>query len=196
MACKDGEDMREILTLMMAALVAMSAAHCGERTADAQPSRFTREDGLLAARACVHEATWAGARTGDCGGMIQVVEARRRDGEPFASALRRTMPRFSAGATARAWTLRLPAGPMHADPIGWPYPHAARVHDAEWLAVFSRVRDYMSGTLPLPCTPEPSAWLGRATDGDVLAARLATGFWREADCGETRNAFLYRYDPD
>jgi len=188
--------------LLAAVLLAAAISDCGDRSsalAQGRP-RFTSDDGILAARACVHEATWAGAVTNDCGGMIQVVETRRREHETFSAALRRTMPRFSAGRTARAWVLSLPAGPLTADPIGWPYPYEASTHAREWRGVYERVRDFMQGARALPCAPEPSMWFGRVTDSRALEARLSSGLWREAECGEgtarTRNAFLYGVDPD
>jgi hypothetical protein len=165
--------------------------------------RFTREDRLLAAQACVHEATWAGAtHTGDCGGIIQVVMERRRptryrDGhrfpaETFEHALARTMPRFYAGRTTRSWTRFLTAGPLRIDPPGWPYAYPARHHDESWLATNQRVAGYMRGSEPLPCSPTPGRWFGRETDGAALASTLAEGRWCEAICGESRNAFLTR----
>lgn len=155
--------------------------------------RFTVADRLLASQACVHEATWAGAElTADCGGILQVVMERRRRGESFSSALERTMPRFFSGSTSRAWTRALPSGPLRLDPPGWPYSYPARAHDASWLAVNTRVQDYMRGLEPLPCSPPPVRWFGRTTDGAALAATLAGGRWCEAVCGESRNAFLTR----
>jgi len=165
--------------------------------------RFTREDRLLAAQACVHEATWAGAtHTGDCGGIIQVVMERRRptryrDGhrfpaETFEHALARTMPRFYAGRTTRSWARFLTAGPLRIDPPGWPYAYPARHHDESWLATNQRVAGYMRGSEPLPCSPTPGRWFGRETDGAALASTLAEGRWCEAICGESRNAFLTR----
>jgi hypothetical protein len=156
--------------------------------------RFTRADRLLAAQACVHEATWAGAnRTADCGGIIQVTMERRHHGESFSRALElRTMPRFYDGVTSRSWTRHLPAGLLRVDPPGWPYDYPARVHDDDWLAVNQRVAGYMRGTEPLPCSPTPGRWFGRATDSEALRTTLATGHWCEAICGESRNAFLTR----
>lgn len=155
--------------------------------------RFTVGDRLQAARACVHEATWAGSeRTADCGGIIQVVMERRHRGETFTEALARTMPRFAAGITSRSWTLHLPSGPLRLDPEGWPYDYPARVHDEAWLATNTRVQNYMRGVEPLPCSPTPRRWFGRETDGEALRATLAGGRWCEAICGESRNAFLTR----
>lgn len=165
--------------------------------------RFTRADRLLAAQACVHEATWAGAeRTGDCGGIIQVVmerrrgvryvDGRRRRADTFEEALARTMPRFYAGRTTRSWTRFLEAGPLRIDPPGWPYDYPARHHDESWLGTNQRVAGYMRGSEPLPCSPTPGRWFGRVTDGDALASTLAEGRWCEAICGESRNAFLTR----
>lgn len=165
--------------------------------------RFTRGDRLLAAQACAHEATFAGAeRTGDCGGILQTVMERRRparlvDGhrrraDTFEEALARTMPRFYSGRTTRSWTRHLPAGPLRLDPPGWPYDYPARVHDDSWLAVNQRVAGYMRGAEPLPCSPSPSRWFGRMTDGDALTRTLAEGRWCEARCGESLNAFLTR----
>lgn len=164
---------------------------------------FTRADRLLAAQACVHESTWAGAEiTGDCGGIIQVVMERRRparyvDGhrfpaESFEQSLARAMPRFYAGRTTRSWTRFLPSGPLRTNPEGWPYDYPARHHDDNWLSVNRRVQGYMRGAEPLPCSPTPDRWFGRTTDGAALAITLAEGRWCEAVCGESRNAFLAR----
>lgn len=156
--------------------------------------RFTRADRLLAAQACVHEATWAGAnRTADCGGIIQVTMERRRPGESFSRALElRTMPRFYDGVTSRSWTRHLPAGDLRVNPPGWPYDYPASHHDDDWLAVNQRVAGYMRGEEPLPCSPTPGRWFGRTTDGEALRSTLAEGHWCEAICGESRNAFLTR----
>lgn len=183
----------ELVLLLLAGLM---AAFSFVRFAHGQEPHFVRTDGLLAAQACVHEATWGGARSGDCGGIIQVVETRRRPGETFSSALRRTMPRFARGATDRAWVSELPYGPLTRDPVRWPFRVPAAHYSDAWRAVLHRVSEYMHGLEPMPCTPAPSAWFGRRTDGNVLAARLDSGRWREADCGETANAFLYAIDVD
>jgi len=159
-----------------------------------QLPRWTQADGLLAAQACVHEATWAGVSTNDCGGIIEVVETRRREGETFSSALRRTMPRFTTGRTDRSWALHLPFGPITRNPEGWPFPVGARLHSSAWAGVMARVHGYMRDGVPLPCTPAPSSWMGPGPDGHVIAERLASGRWRTSECGETRNVFLYQVD--
>lgn len=181
----------------------LSAATCAERpaTAAAQVTtgRYARTDALLAARACVHEATWAGrvGGTSDCGGIIQVVNARRGEHETFAATLARTMPRFTAGTTSRAWVHGLLAtSRQRAAPPGWPFPNPVTHYRDAWRGVYERVRGYMTGAEPLPCEEEPSRWFGRRTDSHYLDAALATGMWREAHCGETRNAFLYHTDVD
>lgn len=154
--------------------------------------RFTRGDLTLASQACVHEATWAGASiTGDCGGILQVVMSRRHEHERFEDALRRTMPRFYAGATTRSWTRHLPFGPIRVNPPGWPYEYPASHHSEDWHAVNIRVSHYMRGEEALPCSPEPVRWFGRTTDHAQLVSALARG-WEEAECGESRNVFLYR----
>lgn len=162
--------------------------------ARSQAPRWTRADGLLAAQACVHEASFSSLT--DCGGIIQVVETRRAEGETFSAALRRTMPRFARGATDRAWTGELPYGPLTQNPAGWPFQVSARHYSSAWHNVVERVSAYMHELEPLPCSPEPSSWFGRRTDGNVLAEHLASGLWREAECGETVNAFLVRLDVD
>lgn len=164
--------------------------------------RFTRSDRLLASQACAHEATFAGAHTVDCGGILQTVMERRRPvryvghrrfpAETFERALARTMPRFYAGITGRSWTRFLPTGPIRDNPRGWPYAYEARHHNEEWLAVNLRVAGFMRGSEPLPCSPSPSRWFGRTTDGEALRETLAEGRWCEAICGESRNAFLTR----
>jgi len=161
--------------------------------AQSQAPRWTRADGLLAAQACVHEADMISLN--DCGGIIQVIENSRAVGESFSHALRRRMPRFAAGTTDRAWVSGLAWGPI-TTLEGWPFLVPARHYSDAWHGVLARVNAYMHGLEPLPCAPEPSSWFGRQTDGNVLAARLASGRWREAECGETRNAFLYAVDVD
>ena len=194
----------DTVLFVCAALVALALTFSGcpgvtaGSTAAAQATRYSLADALLAAQACVHEATWAGGRggTADCGGIIQVAEHSRAPGETFSSALRRRMPRFAAGTSDRAWVLGLPAGPLRVAPAGWPFRVPARHYAPAWSGVFARVSDYMHEREPLPCSPEPMGWFGRETDGDALAARLATGLWRESDCGTTHNAFVYQIDPD
>lgn len=157
-----------------------------------QAPRYTAADALDGSRACVSEATWLGGSSPECGGIIQVVESRRHEGESFRSALHRTMPRFFGGRTDRLWALRLEFGPIRQNPEGWPYTYGAAHHSHDWHEVYERVTEYMNGTRPLPCSPQPSSWLGRETDGHVLADRLASG-WREVDCGgPTVNAFIAR----
>lgn len=187
-----------LLILSLAAVLAL-AEH-----APAQAPLFSRSDAVLASRACVHEATFAGETTGDCGGIIQTVQSRRRAGETFSHALERTMPRFAAHTTDRSWVHDLRAELTTGNPEGWPFRYSFHARrgpegrsDAQrWNAVYLRVSRFMHGEEPLPCNPEPRAWYGRRTDGNVLAERLATGRWREAACGVTRNAFLYAVDPD
>lgn len=177
---------------------AQDAEPLAEIAAEPAPSppysyRFTRSDRVVAAQACVHEATWAGAtRTGDCGGIIQVVMERRHRGESFEAALARTMPRFYAGTTSRAWVRALAWGPLRHDPPGWPEGAPPASHyDDSWRGVNARVEHYVEGLEPLPCLPTPRHWFGRRTDHDALAAMLDRG-WCEARCGETANAFLAR----
>lgn len=186
-----------ILAFLVAATLSVAATLLVPVRLHAQTSAYTPADALLAARACVHESTWVGgAATNDCGGIIQVAEMRRRPTETFAQALRRTMPRFAAGATDRAWVLGLPAAPMTRNPQGWPFQVSAQHFDGAWHAVYARVVGYMRGREPLPCSPEPSRWFGRQTDGHHLAAALDSGMWREAECGPSANAFLYGVDID
>lgn len=178
-------------------LIAVFLWDCFGAVGHGQAPRYSQADGLLAAQACVSEATWAGAATtNDCGGIIAVVEARRGEHETFSAALRRTMPRFTAGTTDRIWALHLPYGPITQNPQGWPYAYGARRHSDQWRAVVDRVRGYMLEGVALPCSPQPISWLGRRTDGHVLAGRLDSGHWRESSCGATQNAFLYMTDVD
>lgn len=186
-----------LLAFLLAVALSIGAAFLVPVRLHAQETRFAPSDALLAARACVHESTWAGgSSTNDCGGIIQVAENSRRDGETFAQALRRRMPHFAAGTTDRRWVHGLPAGPLARDPQGWPFRVPAHHFDEAWHAVYSRVVGYMRGREPLPCSPEPTRWFGRQTDGRHLAAALDSGLWREADCGPSANAFLYGIDPD
>lgn len=163
-----------------------------------RPRRYSRGDVLLAAQACVHEATWAGGtETVDCGGIVQVVLNRQNEGETFASALRRTMPRFFAGRSDRAWARHLTFGPMRENPPGWPYTTVSiRNYDASWRAVFVRTMRYLEGVEALPCPDPVVGWMGRETDHRALERRLSSGFWRVSDCGPSRNVFLYQYDPE
>lgn len=162
-----------------------------------RPHRYSRDEVLLAAQACVHEATWAGAQTVDCGGIVQVVLNRQNEGESFAAALRRTMPRFARGVTSRSWARHLVFGPMAQNPPGWPYSTVhIRNYDASWRAVFVRTMRYLEGVEALPCPDPVVGWMGRETDHRALERRLSSGFWRVSDCGESRNVFLYQYEPE
>ena len=167
---------------------------------------FTLEDRLVAAQACVSEASWAGgSRTVDCGGILQVIMERRRtarDGrraESFADAARRTMRRFFGGLTSRSWALGLGRHPIRANPVGWPEDAPPATHYSDsWRAVYARTQRFIDGEEPLPCSPAPRRWGGRGTDHDSIAVWIADG-WAESDCGapapgETHasvNAFLY-----
>lgn len=157
---------------------------------------LTRSDALWAARLCVHEATWAGAHTSDCGGIIQVILNRRDTGETFTEELSETSPRFWAGTTRRAWSRFMLAGRMRVNPPGWPadWPPVSS-YDDNWHTVYDRVVSYMLGHTPLPCSGHPIRWFGRTTDGRQLREALATGNWVETTCvgdgdDEERNAFL------
>lgn len=182
------------ITLALASTLASITV--AQEDADAPlPSRYSRRDVLLAAQACVHETTWAGATTGDCGGIVQVVEARRAEHERFEAALARTMPRFYAGTTSRAWSRALRAGPITTLP-GWRASVPARAYSDHWHEVYVRTANFMLGREALPCAETPRRWFGRATDHEALERALASGQWAEAHCGETRNAFLYAVDVD
>ena len=194
------DDILLALVVLLAAL-AMLPQSCGNAAPTrvlSQAPRFTPRDALEAARACVHEATWAGGVGGsaDCGGIIQVVETRRRTDESFLSALHRTMPRFAAHSTDRSWVHFLETRVMRDNPPGWPFNVGVQHYDSAWHSVYRRVTGFMHGTEALPCEPDPVGWFGRETDSHALAARLATGLWREAVCGETHNAFIYPLDPE
>lgn len=161
----------------------------------------TREDALLAARACAHESTFAGGRGGtfDCGAQVQVIQTRRHEHETFSHALLRTMPRFAAHSTSRSWVHYLPDGPIRGEVHGWPYPYPARHDSDRWHSVFLRVSDFMLGREGLPCEAPPEQWFGRETDSEALQGRLATGRWVETDCNpggrpetQTLNAYLAR----
>lgn len=181
-------------------LVATSSPEMTARVPQRLP-RVTRADALLAARACVHESTWAGGRGGtfDCGAQIQVIQTRRHDGETFSHTLLRTMPRFAAHTTSRSWVHYLPEGPIRGEVLGWPFHYPAR-HDSDaWGSVFSRVSDFMLGREALPCAQPPEQWFGRRVDHEALQARLDSGRWVEADCNpggaaetQTLNAYLTR----
>jgi hypothetical protein len=142
----------------------------------------------------VHETTWAGATTGDCGGIVQVIEARRAEHERFESTLARTMPRFYSLRTTRAWTRALRAGPIASTLPRWASPVPPSAYSDEWHAVYTRTANFMLRREALPCAETPLRWFGRATDHEALERTLASGAWREANCGETRNAFLYAVD--
>ena len=161
----------------------------------------TRDDALMASRACAHESTFRGGRGGtfDCGAQIQVIQTRRGEHETFTHALLRTMPRFAAHTTDRSWVHALPAGPISGDIPGWPYAYPAR-HDSDaWHSVYQRVSDFMLGREALPCAQPPEQWFGRRVDHEALQARLDSGRWMEADCNpggahetQTLNAYLTR----
>lgn len=161
--------------------------------ARADDLHLSRTERLMMARACVHESDFDSTR--DCGAMMQVVSARRRDGESFGSALRRTMPRFSAGITDRAWTLALPEGPLRAV-AGWPWRVSPGAYSAAWATVRARVDAFARGSEPLPCDAAPWHWFSPRTDGRAIRTRLDSGLWRVAACGSVRNVYLYEADVD
>lgn len=154
------------------------------------PSDITPEDILRATQGCVHETTWAGGRTTDCGGIVQVIQNSRRPGESFSSAISRRMPRFFGHSTRRTWVLYLQPGPIQTNPEGWPYDVPMSEFSSEWNSVYTRTREYMTGAKSLPCRKQPIRWFGRVTDADRLAAALASGDWVDAECGNSRNMFL------
>lgn len=166
---------------------------------------FSATDELWMARACVHETTWAGGRdTNDCGAMLQTVLLRRavweargeRGGASFMDALRRTMPRFTAGTTPRAWTGRLPDGPLGGPIPGWTALQPPRAYTERWSRVRARVHEFMTGVESLPCEQDAWHWFDPGEDGNAIAARMSTGLWEEAECGPVRNLYLYRLDID
>ena len=159
-------------------------------------SAYSDADAHLLARACVHESDWYGGTYNDCGGMLQVIEQRRASGETFRSALLRTMPRFARGTTDRPWPMGLPNGPIVRNPAGWAAPSGASVYSGRWERVLARVRSFMSSAEPLPCDARPWHWFSPRTDGRQITDRLFSGQWRVADCGMTRNVFMYRVDVD
>lgn len=154
------------------------------------PEDVSQEDILMATQGCVHETTWAGGHTNDCGGIVQVIQNSRRPGESFSSAISRRMPRFFGGRTNRTWILGLQPGPVEDSPEGWPWDIPMSEFSSEWNAVYSRVREYMTGVRSLPCRRPPIRWFGRVTDAARLAAALASGNWVDAECGNSRNVFL------
>ena len=154
------------------------------------PADVTQEDILKATQGCVHETTWAGGHTNDCGGIVQVIQNSRRPGETFSSAISRRMPRFFGRTTNRTWVLDLQPGPVQDDPQGWPYDVPMSAFSSEWNRVYTRTRGFMTGVHALPCRRQPIRWFGRVTDADRLAAALASGDWVDAECGNSRNVFL------
>lgn len=168
---------------------------------------FSARDRYLLAQARVHEAGW-GNTVSDGGGILQVVMARRDEGETLEQALAETMPHFWAGVrrtrgelvsdddvTARFWVLELPNAPIRRDPSHWPYGYPARVHSEDWQDANEEMVAYIRGEQPLPFRDPVVRWFGRRTDGDQLTAALADG-WCEAQpvdgAPASINAFLFR----
>lgn len=203
--------MRSDLPLYLLAFIvafAMSVSTCSRGGASVGLSQdavarpvlrgLRQADALLAAQACLHENSYAGGIGGttDCGAQISVFLARRNRGESLSDVILRTMPRFAAGTTSRAWVRAMPWGPLRENPPGWPALYPARHDDDRWHSVVLRVRGFLSGREPLPCVSPPHEWLGRVTDGDVLAERLRRGFV-EIDCSggsprQTLEAYIAR----
>ncbi len=196
----DGPWARLGTALMLAVLLILSAM-LAVPSADGQAPRWTARDIQMETLACIHENDWVGGLggTADCGAQIQVIENSRDGTESFTSALLRRMPHFAARTTSRSWVWDLRPN-MIANPPGWPFPTPAIHYRDSLHSVFLRVQGFMRGEEALPCRQEPISWLGRRTDGHVIAERLDSGLWREADCDRggprTREAYLYQIDPD
>lgn len=181
---------------------------------------FVARDRYRAAQARVHEAGFQRGLA-DGGGILQVVMARRNEGESFEESLARAMPHFWAGVlaaggaevtpcadgrgtclvssgtrlSARRWVTELPNAELRRgrEPLHWPYGYPARVHDDDWRDANDELSGYMRGETPLPFREPVSRWFGRETDGTQLAAALEDG-WCEAiprDGLRSLNAFLY-----
>lgn len=164
---------------------------------------LSRGESILAWQACMHETDYVGgtAGTADCGALMQVIENSRRGAETFGAALLRRMPRFAARTDRRPWIRELTPGRQLRDPPHWPYVHVHVGHyEAQMSSVWSRVLRFAHGVEELPCNYEPVEWFGRATDGQVIAARLATGRYVEANCSaggpRTVQAYLAFVDLD
>lgn len=183
---------------LVVVLLLLCAAHGGAQ--DPQPTRTDLAGILLSAQLCVHEATWAGASTNDCGAIVQTIRARQAHWGwrgRFDNALARTAPRFYARRTNRAWTRSLYPEGMRANPLGWPANAPPFGAFAErWQAVYNRTRAFYTGAEALPCAQSPVHWYGPVVDRDALQRRLSDPEWRIADCGETRNVFIYNVELD
>lgn len=164
---------------------------------------LSRREVTLAWQACMHETDYVGGEggTADCGAMMAVIDGSRRGPETFGQALLRRMPHFAAGTDDRPWFRFLQPGPQRQDPPHWPYVHIHVAHyEQQMLSVYRRVISFARGHEPLPCDLEPVEWFGRAVDGRVIASRLASGRYIEADCNadgpRTRQAYLALVDLD
>lgn len=148
-------------------------------------------DALWLTRICVHEASWAGADSNDCGAILQVL--RTRWGHmPVRQALALTCRRFFHGRSQRPWARRMEPGLVRvADwPETWP---AARTYRDEFSRVYARAERYVRRIDSLPCRGAPYHWMGNARrDREVMRAHLANGSWRLLECGGTVNHFLER----
>ena len=162
------------MRLDIAIACALSLATCEGR---AQP----REDEAVAiARLVVHEAGLDGI--GDAPAIVAVLRnsGARVSMRPAAFA-RIYAPRFSRGASSRAWVYRLDAegSDPHAG-IRWP------LYRERWLAILDVVRAALAAD-GVAC--EASDWGSRAD----MARRAAQGRrFRVVDCGATRNVYSVR----
>lgn len=144
-----------------------------------------RDDaGLLLARTCVSERSWA-VETDDCS-AIYAVALRRVEvrGGTLGSALRALSPTLHGeGELRRPWLRHLERDGRR--PRGWRAASWER-HRPLWLATLAEADALVAGERTHRCAELPSAWGSRA-DVRLALSRDPSLRWIDVDCGDTRN---------
>lgn len=168
--------------------------------------RVPADAGLLLARSCVSERSWA-LETADCRAIAEVVRVRMlRTGETFVEAIGELAPRLHGEEpmVRRPWLQFLERDGRR--PTGWPRARWERpgscgedrtgrcrvARREDWEATL-READLLVALIelrperPIVCSEPPSAW-GSVQDVRLRAVALGRR-WHSVDCGETRNLF-------
>lgn len=159
--------------------------------------RVPDDPGLLLARSCVSERSWA-IETADCRAIAEVVRVRMlRTGETFVEAIGELAPRLHGDEplARRPWLQFLERDerrPTHWRGASWARRRedwAFTLREADLLVELVRV----APERPIVCDEPPTAWGSR--DDVARRAALLGRRWRSVDCGDTRNLFGSWYVP-
>lgn len=167
-----------LFSLAMSLFSLVSACAGAQRDAD--------DPGLLLARTCVSERSWA-VDTDDCA-AIHAVAARRVEvrGGTLAEALRVLSPTLHGeGELRRPWIRHLERDGRR--PRAWRRASWAR-HRPLWLATLAEADALVAGERTHRCAEMPSSW-GSRVDVRVALARDPSLRWVEITCGTTANLF-------